>query len=125
MRNFIAKIIFLFHIVIVSIWLGLFFIPEHWFPNKVSFQFNLSLLIVGHQFIWGFLIMPWSEKYRMVCFLTTVTQLLRGQKLSDPKNYDHSFTQEFFKEIGVNIPHRASTLLAFTILVITAVQYFF
>ena len=125
MKNLLAKTILLFHVVIVAFWLSLLLVPENLFPGKISFQFYLSLLIVGHQFLWGFVILPWTEKYRMVCFLTTITQLIRGEKISDPKNYDHSFTREILKLVGIDIPHRVSVILSLSVLTIVSIQYFF
>jgi hypothetical protein len=124
MRKFLARVVLLFHVTLVSFWLSLFFLPESLFLDKISLQFYLSLLIVGHQFFWGFAIMPWTEKYRMVCFLTTITQLLRGEKISDSKNYDHSFTREVLKVAGVNISHRVSTALSLTVLAIASIRFF-
>jgi hypothetical protein len=115
----------MFHAVFVMFWYSLILVPASLFPNRDTFCFYLTIVIVFHQFIWGFLIMPWTKKYRMVCLLTTLTQLLRGQKVSDPKNYDHSFTQEAFKKVGINIPHRATTLITLSVLVIATVRYFF
>ncbi|MFH1714010.1 MAG: hypothetical protein ABH831_00180 [Candidatus Nealsonbacteria bacterium] len=125
MRNLVGNIIFLFHAAFVIPWYALLFVPESVLPNKIAFHFYLTLVVVLHQFLWGFLIMPWTKKYRMVCILTTFQQLAKGQNISDPKNYDHSFTQEFLRKIGINIPHRASTLITFTILTLVSIQYFF
>ena len=123
MRNFFAELIFWMHLFVVLFWYSLFFIPQDWWPDKVSFLFHLTLGIVLHQFVWGFMIMPWVGKYRMVCILTTIMQYLRGQKISDSKNYDHSFSQEFFGRRGITIPHRATTFLTLAILIIVTFQY--
>ena len=125
MKKLISDFIFLFHAVFVLFWYSLIFVPVSMFPNKIVFHFYLTVIIVLHQFIWGFLIMPWTKKYRMVCIFTTLNQVLRSQKVSDPKNYDHSFTQESFKKIGINIPHRATTLITLSILAIATYRYFF
>ncbi|MFH1582431.1 MAG: hypothetical protein ABIA08_01590 [bacterium] len=123
MKHFLGTTIFLFHAAFVTFWCGLFLIPESLFPDRVSFHFYLTIVVVFHQFVWGLLIMPWAKKYRMVCIFTTITQVLRGQKISDPKNYDHSFTQELFKEIGIKIPHRAATFITFSVLTLVTIQY--
>ena len=123
MRKISSKIIFLIHCLIVFFWLGLFFVPTSFWPGRIIFHFYLTLVIVFNQFIWGLLIMPWTKKYRMVCFLTTVNQLLKGDSIYDEKNYDHSFTQELFGKAGIKIPHRFATFLTFTILIIVTFQY--
>lgn len=125
MRNFFAKIIFLVHVVIVLVWWGLFFVPASHWPEKIIFHFYLTMIIVTHQIIWGFLILPWTGKYRIVCILTTLTQLLRGQSISDDRNYDHSFTRELLGKVRIKkLPHRFSAMMAFVILIIVSIQYF-
>ncbi len=123
MRRISSKIVFLIHCLIVLFWLGLFFVPVSLWPNKIIFHFYLTLVIVFNQFIWGLLIMPWTKKYRMVCFLTTINQLLRGDSIFDERNYDHSFTQELFGKAGIKITHRFATYLTFTVLIVVTFQY--
>ena len=69
--------------------------------------------------------MPWTKKFRMVCILTTPMQILRGQKISDPKNYNHSFFKELAGKNGIKIPHAVSTLITFSALAIVTFQYLF
>jgi hypothetical protein len=110
---------------IVFVWWGLFFVSSSRWPEKITVHFYLTLFIVIQQIMWGFLILPWMGKYRIVCILTTITQLLRGQSLSDDKNYDHSFTKEILGKVGIKrLPHRFSAMLAFVILIIVSIQYF-
>lgn len=125
MRIFLAETIFWLHFVIGAIWYGLFLVKTSWWPTKVDFHFYLTILIVGHQVIWGAVIFPWTKKYRLVCVLTTIMQLLRGKEVKDPKNYEHAFTQELFSRTGVTISHRIMTVLTFTILTAVSIQYFF
>src|SRR3990167_11157571 len=115
MRKFFAETIFWLHFVIVAFWYGLFFLPSFRSPwgDKITFHFWFTVAVVGHQFVWGALIMPWTRKFRMVCILNTPMQLLRGQKISDSKNYDHSFFKELVGKNGIKIPHSFSTALTF------------
>ena len=124
-KRFFGELIFWAHIIIVGFWYVLFLVPTSLWADKIAFHFYFTLGIVGHQFLWGAAIMPWTKRYRMVCILTTPMQILRGQNISDPKNYDHSFTAEFIKRAGIKVPHKASTILTFTILVIVTIQFFF
>ncbi|MDO8470930.1 MAG: hypothetical protein Q7S63_03140 [bacterium] len=124
-RLFLAEFIFWAHVLIVAFWWGLLFVPSSWWPEKIAFHFYFTLGIVFHQFLWGFLLMPWTKKFRMVCALTTPMQLLRGDNLSDPKNYDHSFMKEMFGKTGLTVSNRLATILTFTILTIVSIQYFF
>jgi len=124
-KLFLANLLFGIHFIIVIIWLGLFLVPSSVWHDRIIFHFYLTVIIVTHQFLWGLAIMPWTRKFRMVCILTTPMQLLRGQKISDPKNYDHSFFQEFFGNQGLKIPHEISTLITFSALALATFQYLF
>ena len=125
MRKFLSDFIYFLHFWIVFFWCGLFFVPVSFWAEKISFHFFLTLSIISHQFIWGAMIRPWTRKYRLVCFLTTITQVLRGVPISDPNNYNHSFTKELFGRTGITIPHRAITLFTLTIFTLVTIQYFF
>lgn len=124
-KKFFAEVIFWTHVLIVGFWYALFLVPTSIWAEKITFHFYFTLGIVGHQFLWGAVIMPWTKKYRMVCALTTPMQILRGQSISDPKNYDHSFTAEFLKRRGISVPHKASTILTFIVLTVVTIQFFF
>ncbi len=126
-RLLLAEALFWLHVAIVAFWYSLFFVPSFLWPwgDKISFHFWFTIGIVFHQFAWGAIIMPWTKKYRMVCGLTTLMQLLRGKDIADPKNYDHSFMQELFGKTGVTIPHRLTTIITLSILTVVSIQFFF
>ena len=124
-KRFFAEVIFWMHVLIVGFWYALFVVPTSLWSDKITFHFYFTIGIVGHQFLWGAVIMPWTKKYRMVCALTTPMQILRGQSIADPKNYDHSFTAEFLKRMGISVPHKASTILTFIVLTAVTIQFFF
>lgn len=124
-RLILADLLFWLHFIIGTVWLGLFLVPSSIWSDKITFHFYLTLLIVGHQFFWGLMIMPWTRKFRMVCILTTPMQLLRGQKISDPKNYDHSFFKELAGRNGIKIPHKVSTIITFSAFILSTLQYLF
>ncbi|MBI2042097.1 MAG: hypothetical protein HYT20_03740 [Candidatus Nealsonbacteria bacterium] len=125
MKNNLRKIVCLLHYGIGFAWFGLFFLPASVWPDKVSFHFFLSVVIIGHQFVWGNFIKLRTGKFRPTCFLTTITQKLRGWAVSDPHNYNYSFTQEIFKNFGISIPQEAVKLIALGIFASVTVQYFF
>lgn len=125
MRNILANFVFWVHGAFIIFWFGLFFIPQSIWPGRIVFQFYFTVIVVAHQLTWGLLIMPWTKKYRMVCILTTIHHLLRGQKISDPENYDRNFTKEFLGKAGINFPHRAATIITFATLILATIQYFF
>jgi len=123
-RDILAEFIFWLHFVIVLFWFGLFLVPSGLWAAKIPFHFFITVVIAGHQFIWGAVILPWAKRYRMVCILTTLTHILRGQKISDPKNYTHSFTVGFIKRFGLNVSNRVSTLFTCAALIWISLQYF-
>ena len=123
MRNFFAEFFFWLHLVIVFVWLILFAVPTSWWPGRIAFHFYYSVVIVAHQFIWGAIITPWTKKYHMACLLTTIMQVLRGIKISDPRNYKHSFVKELFARAGIRIPIVVVTILTLSIFVAVTVQY--
>lgn len=124
-KLFFAEMLFWVHFLIGSVWLGLFLVPSSLWHNKITFHFYLTIVIVVHQFLWGLILMPWTKKFRMVCLLTTPMQILRGQKISDPKNYSHSWFKELVGNQGIQIPHAFSTALTFSALALIIYQYFF
>jgi hypothetical protein len=124
-KSFLANILFWIHFIIVTIWFGLFLVPISIWHDKIVFHFYLTVVIVAHQLLWGLILMPWTKKFRMVCVLTTFMQLLRGQKISDPKNYDQAWLKELIGNKAIIIPHTFSTIITFSILALVTFQYFF
>ena len=124
-RLLLADVLFWMHFIVGAIWLGLFLVPSSLWQDKTTFHLYFTILIVAHQFLWGLILMPWTRKFRMVCLLTTPMQILRGEKISDPKNYDHSFFKELVGKNGIQIPHANSTLITFSALSLVTYQYFF
>jgi hypothetical protein len=124
-RLFLANLLFWIHVATVVFWAGLFLVPTSLWHDRITFHFYLTIVIVGHQFLWGLMIMPWTHKFRMVCIITTFVQLLRNQKISDPKNYSHSFFKEMVGKRGIQAPHWASTTLTFSILGLITLQFIF
>jgi len=124
-RLALADILFWIHFIIVAIWFGLFLVPASVWHDKIIFHFYLTITIVTHQFIWGLAITPWTKKFRMVCFLTTFMQLLRGKEISDPKNYDQAWLKELVGNRGIKIPHALSTIITFSALSLVTFQFLF
>ncbi|MBI2580660.1 DUF2784 family protein [Candidatus Woesearchaeota archaeon] len=120
-----AEAVFWLHFALVAVWFGLFLAPESLWSGKISFHFWFILIAVAMQFGWGFLMLPITKKYRMVCPLTTLMQLLRGYNISDERNNNHSCIKEFFHRIGKPVPKKAVTISTFVSLGIVTLQYFF
>ena len=98
-----AETLFWMHVVIFIGWFGLFWIPLSIWPGRVVFHFWYITFAVASEFLTGLLLMPVMLKYRIVCPLTTWMQYVRGYKISDPKNFEHSFVRELFQRLRVRI----------------------
>lgn len=120
-----AEVLFRLHFVLVAVWFGLFLVPTSLWAEKVSFHFWFITTVIALQFLWGFLLMPITKRYRMICPLTTGMQMLRGYPISDERNNNHSFIKEFSERIEKPVPKKAVTISTFVSLGIVAVQYFF
>lgn len=120
-----AEIVFWLHFVLVATWFGPFFVPTSVWPGKISFHFWFILVAVILQFGWGFLMLPITKKYKMMCPLTTLMQMLRGYQISDERNNHHSCIKEFFDRIGKPVPKKAVTYSTFISLGVVTMQYFF
>ena len=113
------------HFVLVTVWFGLFLVPTSLWSWKVSFHFFFVTTAVALQFLWGFVLMPVTKKYRMICPLTTPMQILRGYPISDERNNNHSCIKEFFERLGMKVPKKAVTASTFISLGAVTAQYFF
>src|SRR3989338_1165005 len=83
MRKTFGDIIFWSHVVLGTSWVGLLFVPPNIWPNKISFYFFLTLGVVLHQAVWGALVIPWAKRYELVCMLTTLERVVRGERLAE------------------------------------------
>lgn len=119
-----AEAMFWLHFALVATWFGLFLFPASLWSGKTAFHFWFIAVAVGVQFGWGFLLMPATKKYRMVCPLTTAMQLLRGYPVRDARNNNHSCIKEFFERLGWKVPKKAVTISTFASLGIITLQYF-
>lgn len=124
MRVFIINTLFWLHFLIVFIWIGLLFVPLSLWPDKILFHFYLTVVIVGHQVVWGAIIYPFTKELRMVCILTTFMQLARGEKISSRSNYQHSFIAGFLRKAGIKDANRMASILTLVLAAIVLTQYF-
>jgi hypothetical protein len=122
-KKILAEIIFWMHFVIFVVWFSLFFVPASIWPKRVVFHFWYIVIFFLSQLITGFLLMKRMHKFRIVCPCTTLMQFIRGYKLGDPKNYDHSFVREFAARLRIKIPYGFIGFLIFVTLGIIIYQY--
>lgn len=113
--NWLINIIFWLHLPLIIIWFGAFFIPLSFWPKRIIFHFWFIAIILIIQLIWGIILYPKTKKINFICPLTTLMQSLRGYKIKDKENYNHSFIAELLKKLKIN----ASFFLVNVILIIT------
>lgn len=93
----LAEVVFWIHFAIFISIPGLFLVPERVWPDRVTFHFWFVASAFVLLFVWGGI---WTlrlrDKVYLTCFLDTLTQWLRGYDVYDPRNYNHSFTDEIF-----------------------------
>ena len=121
------EFLFNFHIIIFLSIILLFFIPLSVWPGRIWFHFWYVTMILASQILTGLTLLPYmikSNRYRLVCPLTTWMQYVRGYLPKDPKNFDHSFVSEFGERIGLRIPKGVVSLMNIIILIIASILYF-
>lgn len=119
----LGEIIFWVHAVIVAGWLGLFFVPQGLWEGKASFHFFLTLLILGHQVVWGAILWLWSKKFDFVCILTSMAQWVRGEEIAAEASYREKWTKEFFGRFGISISWSTMVALRIAGAVLLIAQY--
>lgn len=119
-----AETVFWTHFALVTVWYGLFLVPTSLWAGKITFHFWFILIATLVQFGWGFVLLPITKKYKMICPLTTLMQVLRGYPIADERNNHHSCIKEFFHRIGKPVPKKAVTMSTFISLGAVTLQYF-
>ncbi|HCM36712.1 MAG: hypothetical protein A3J30_01955 [Candidatus Wildermuthbacteria bacterium RIFCSPLOWO2_02_FULL_47_9c] len=125
LRARLARIIFGIHFLIGALWVGLFFVPPTLWTSKISFHFFFTWGVVIHQMIWGAILMLFTKRYELVCILTTLEQIAKGEKLSEARKYRHMIIKKFFEKAGWGMPQRGATVLTLFALLLVTFQYLF
>lgn len=123
-RKSVIGALYAFHVLILVIWFGLFFVPTSVWPAKVIFHFWFIAILYVLQLMMGFILWPWAKKYKAACFFTVFMQSLRGYKINDSRNYNHGFIREFAKDIGLKLNPWFVEVLLICTLIIVSYQFF-
>ncbi|NQV91780.1 hypothetical protein HQ489_04875 [Candidatus Woesearchaeota archaeon] len=121
-KDFWIKFMYVTHIPITAFWFVLFVIPTSIWPERMIFQFWYALWLVGGQVSWGILIFG---KFKSICPMTTVMQLLRGYDIKDERNYDHGFIAEFFEDMGIPLSRKGTSVILNMSFLVIVLQYMF
>ena len=124
----VAKFLFAIHILFVAlIPIGLL-IDSDIFDGYLGYHFAYCIVLLTSLYLWGAI---WSTLHRMpfrrMCVLTSLTGLARGFALSDPRNYETIFLEEFCEFFGITkqvVPYiEAAIVMLITISAIRYVNY--
>lgn len=122
-KKTIINLLYFFHLVIVIVWFGLFFVPKSLWPGRVIFHFWFIFIFMLIQMGWGAAMTPYMKKYRIVCPITTLMQYLRGYPIDEKRNFDHSFIREFLTFLKIKAPYGSIGLVNYLSLCLVAIQY--
>lgn len=124
LKTIIGETAFWIHVPILIGIYGLFLVPTSLWLNKITFHFWYLVIIFLIQIIWGTFMFQYTKKIDIVCPLTTLTQYFRGHKISSKKNYNHSFTAEFFKRFKINLSYQLVNITILLALIFVSIQFF-
>ena len=124
MRKNLGEVLFWLHLPVVLVWIGLFFFPQAWWEDKVSFHFWFIITVFASQVLWGIAMISVRKRFGAgVCLLTTLTQYVRGFSISDPRNYNHTFIIEFCERFRIRLHDSVLNTLLVSTLVAVGVQF--
>lgn len=124
-RYVLGEVIFWLHLPIVLLWLGLFFVPERLVPGKTVFHFWFIIGVFSAQVLWGLVMLSIRKRFGAgVCPLTTLNQWVRGFSITDERNYDHTFIQEFLERVHIRLAPLVTYSILFGTLALITIQYF-
>lgn len=121
----LESIVFWLHFPIVLILFGMFLIPNFIWNKSITFHFWYVITIIITQITWGLIIINKTKRIDIVCPLTTLMQSIRGYKIEDKRNYDHSYIAELLEKLGFKVKYKTINFVIISTVVITTVQYFF
>lgn len=122
--NIIAEIIFWFHFAIVFGWFTLFLIPVEIWRNKIIFHFILTVVILVQQLLWGLVLSYRTDKFGLVCVLTTAMHVARGERIDTELNYSRRWCTEFSNRFNLIISSSTADVISLTGFLIVSAQYF-
>jgi hypothetical protein len=107
----------------VAGWATLFLVPSRAWDEKVKFHFMITLIVVIHQVLWGFILSLYTKRFDLVCILTTLTHMARGEKFTTDLNYVYKWSTEFCSRIGLELSPRLAGTIVLSGLMIVSVQF--
>ncbi|MGB3988729.1 MAG: hypothetical protein WBK67_03520 [Minisyncoccales bacterium] len=122
-RTLLSELFFWIHFIMVAGWATLFLVPSRAWDEKVKFHFMITLIVVIHQVLWGFILSLYTKRFDLVCILTTLTHMARGEKFTTDLNYVYKWSTEFCSRIGLELSPRLAGTIVLSGLMIVSVQF--
>ena len=72
---------------------------------------------------WGFILSFYTKRFDLVCILTTLTHMARGEKFTTDLNYVYKWSTEFCSRIGLELSPRLAGTIVLSGLMIVSVQF--
>jgi hypothetical protein len=120
----LSRFVFLIHLLIFLLFPAGFFIPSSVWPQRVEYHFLYCVAPFVLFYAWGLIwTIAFRNKIYSVCALDTLMQWLRGHSIWDPKNYEHSFVEELFEKLKLNLPEKTPRILLGICILLTASMY--
>lgn len=120
----ISETIFWGHSAIVIGWVAVFFVPTSLWQNKAMFHFIVTMAILAHQILWGFILRPRTGKLGLVCILTTAMHVAKGETIYTELNYTHRWADELCDRFGIRLSSAMADSIAVGGLAAVSIQYF-
>ncbi|PIZ51626.1 hypothetical protein COY27_02835 [Candidatus Woesearchaeota archaeon CG_4_10_14_0_2_um_filter_33_13] len=121
-KTFWIDVVFWLHLPIVILWFGLFLVPTSLWPLRITFHFWYIVSIMIIQLLWSLTIF---RRFDIICPLTTLMQSLRGHKLNNDQNYDHSYIAELMQKLKLKVKYKGVNIVLLITLILIFLQYFF
>ena len=119
----LVRVLFFVHLPIVLVFFGSFLVPLSVWPPRAVFHFWYFVVVIGAEVVWGLLIYPKTHTVDIVCPVTTLMQYKRGYRISNPKNYGHSYIAELFSYLGIPVSYKYVNYLILIVGVFVTINY--
>lgn len=124
-RVIAARIIFTIHLIVFLAFPLGFFIPSSAWSERIEYHFLYCSITFLLFYIWGLIwTLKFKDKCYGICFLDTLMQRLRGYRIYDPGNYQHSFVEELSERLGlIRVPKKSVPMLLLICIIASAALY--
>ncbi|MEK6846592.1 MAG: DUF2784 family protein [Nanoarchaeota archaeon] len=120
-HNYKTRIIWSVHLLFVIFAIGMFFVPEALWPQKVRIHFFIVIGMLLSQIIAGLYYLPKVGKFYFACPLNNLEDHYGGREIH--KHLGRSSIGQFCKDY-LGLPYWLGTVITILILIGVTLQYF-